>query len=203
MPSHWLYALWSIFFQWGLYGGKNMLLIFLSVMQLHPVGLCITCAHQNTFGFLDNNIFWVGRKMNHCKIHFSFVHWVYFNICKLYIAKPRISCKISSWYIFFLSFTVIWVLSGSKIYWLEATALPSGIIDPCTDPEATICLFENFPHWNEKNEYSAFLSGFNCRSQSCCCWMSASVKESAIVTISGNRVTRNSACMHTQLSARH
>lgn len=196
MPSYWFYALWSIFFQWGLYGGKNMLLIFLSVMQLHPVGLCITCAHQNTFGFLDNNIFWVGRKMNHCKIHFSFVHWVYFNICELYIAKPRISCKISSWYIFFPL-----IYSNLSSEWVQ-NLLARGNCSAFKDNRSlhwsrsyNLFIWE-FPtlKW-EKWVFSFFIS-FNCRSQSCCCWMGAPVKESAIVT-------RNSACMHTQLSACH
>lgn len=144
MPSHWLYALWSIFFQWGLYGGKNMLLIFLSVMQLHPVGLCITCAHQNTFGFLDNNIFWVGRKMNHCRIHFSFVHWVYFNICKLYIAKPRISCKISSWYIFFPL-----IYSNLSSEWLQ-NLLAGGNCSAFKDNRSL--------HWSRS--YNLFISEF-------------------------------------------
>lgn len=71
-----------------------MLLTIFSVIQLHPVGLCVTCEHQNTFGFLDNNVFWVGRKMNYCMTHFKFVQWVYFNLCKLHIAKPAISCEM-------------------------------------------------------------------------------------------------------------
>lgn len=57
-----------------------MFVIFLSVMQLHPVGVCITCAHQNSFGFLDNNIFWVGRKMIQCVTSFS--------LCTLGLFQP-------------------------------------------------------------------------------------------------------------------
>lgn len=70
-----------------------MLLTIFSVIQLHPVGLCITCAHQNTFGFLDNNVFWVGRKMNHCMIHLKRVQQVCFNLCKPHITKSRMKCQ--------------------------------------------------------------------------------------------------------------
>jgi len=34
-------------------------------------------------------------------IHSDFVHWVYFTLCKLHIAKPRISCKCQQDILFF------------------------------------------------------------------------------------------------------